>query len=166
MRASESISDEAAEDFDSPGAPHSGTGSERAVRGAATPGSDLDARYGRTAGRTRRVRLTWWLGAAAFVVVFAAWLVWAGGSPNPVDARDTAHTVLDEHAVSVSFEVSMPPGQAASCALQAMNESFAIVGWKVVEIPASTERTRAFTERVRTTELSVTGLIYRCWPVE
>jgi hypothetical protein len=33
-----------------------------------------------------------------------------------------------------------------------------------VKIPASERRTRAFTERVNTTELAVTGLIYRCWP--
>ncbi len=161
MRVSDPVSDEAAEDFDSSGTPPSGGG---VLDTSARP--DLDKRYGRSAGRGRRIRLVWWLAAVGFVVVLTAWVVWAGGSPNPVDARDTAHTVLGEHAVSVSFEVSMPPGQAAACALQAMNESFAIVGWKVVDIPASTQRTRAFTETVRTTELSVTGLIYRCWPVE
>jgi hypothetical protein len=37
------------------------------------------------------------------------------------------------------------------------------VGWKVVDIPASDVATRGITETVRTTEQSVTGLIYRCW---
>ena len=50
-----------------------------------------------------------------------------------------------------------------SCALQALNAEFAIVGWKIVELPGGTERTRAFVENVRVTEPAVTGLIYRCW---
>ncbi|MCU1638029.1 MAG: hypothetical protein JWL94_676 [Microbacteriaceae bacterium] len=107
-----------------------------------------------------------WAAAAAFVVVFTAWVVWGGldGTTASVDAVDTGHKVLDEHGVNVAWRVSLPPGDEARCALQAQNEAHGIVGWKIVEIPASERRTRAFTERVNTTELAVTGLIYRCWP--
>jgi len=47
--------------------------------------------------------------------------------------------------------------------VQALNSTFAIVGWVIVDVAASSERTRTFTKTVRTTELAVTGLIYRCW---
>jgi hypothetical protein len=47
--------------------------------------------------------------------------------------------------------------------LQALNEQFAIVGWKIVELPPGGDRTRAFVENIRVTEPAVTGLIYRCW---
>ena len=51
----------------------------------------------------------------------------------------------------------------ATCALEVENEAHAIVGWKVVEIDASDRFTRSFTDTVRTSQPSVTGLIYRCW---
>ena len=50
-----------------------------------------------------------------------------------------------------------------SCALQAQNSTFAIVGWTIVDVPASDRRVRTLGADVRTTELAVTGLIYRCW---
>jgi hypothetical protein len=37
------------------------------------------------------------------------------------------------------------------------------VGWKVVRLEPSEQRTRHLTEVVRTSEPAVTGLIYRCW---
>ncbi|MFL0712076.1 MAG: hypothetical protein ACJLS2_04955 [Microcella pacifica] len=35
----------------------------------------------------------------------------------------------------MQWEVSAPPGTAVECALQALNSSFGIVGWTIVEIP-------------------------------
>ena len=61
------------------------------------------------------------------------------------------------------LEVTAEPGTPINCVAQALNEEFAPVGWKVLEIPASEQRTRQFTTDVLTTELGNTGLIYRCW---
>jgi hypothetical protein len=125
----------------------------------------IDARYGRTGIRRRRDRLILWILAGLFVVVFGAWVIWAGlDSVKPViDARDIGYTINDEHSVSVTFEVSVPTGTATSCAVEALNESFTVVGWKVVDLPPSNQFTRTFTEQLHTSELSNTGLIYRCW---
>ena len=127
--------------------------------------TELDERYGRTPSRRRWSRRGAWATAAAFVVIFTAWVIWGGldGTTASVDAVDTAHEVIDDHTVSVSWRLSVPPGQAAQCALQAQNEAHSIVGWKIVDVPASDRRTRGFDEVVNTTELAVTGLIYRCW---
>ena len=106
-----------------------------------------------------------WAAAAAFVLIFTAWVIWGGldGTATTVDSRDTGHRVVDAHSVDVTWQVTLPPGQSAQCAIEAQNEAHSIVGWKIVEVPASEQRTRAFTETVKTTELAVTGLIYRCW---
>ncbi|WP_051973127.1 DUF4307 domain-containing protein [Cryobacterium sp. MLB-32] len=131
----------------------------------ASVGPDLESRYGRTpATRTRDRRLLWALGGI-FAIVLTAWVVWTGldGASEKVEARDTRHTIIDEHSVSVTFEVSMPVNSPASCAVQALNESFTVVGWKVIDLPPSDLYTRSFTEVVNTTELSNTGLIYKCW---
>ncbi len=127
--------------------------------------TDLEARYGRTPAQSSRDRRLLWILAGSFFIVIAAWVVWAGlDSSKPlIEARDTRHSIIDENSVSITFEVSMPTGTPASCAVEALNQSFTIVGWKVIDLPASDRYTRSFTEIVRTTELSNTGLIYRCW---
>ena len=126
---------------------------------------DLANRYGRTRANTRRTRLIALVTAAVFAVVLVGWVVWAGldNSGAQLEAKDTGHTVIDEHSVSIDFLLTVPAGSTASCALQAQSAKFAIVGWKVVEIPASDKATRGITEVIRTTEQAVTGLIYRCW---
>ena len=126
---------------------------------------DLDARYGRTASSTRRTRVVVIASALAFTVVFVLWLVWGGllGAPAQFQAVDTAHRLVDDKTVDVTWQFTVEPGTDARCAVQALNQSFAIVGWKIVDVPASTVRTRDLTERVLTTEPAVTGLIYRCW---
>jgi hypothetical protein len=126
---------------------------------------NLDARYGRTPSGRGRDRRLLWIVAGGFALVLVAWVVWAGldGSAPQIEARDTRHSIIDEHSVSVTFEVSMPKGSSASCAVEALNENFTIVGWKVVDLPPSDLYTRSVTEIIRTTELSNTGLIYRCW---
>jgi hypothetical protein len=128
---------------------------------------DLDARYGRSSRKTRQDRMIAWIAAAAFVIVFAAWVIWAGldGSGDSISTRDTGHKIIDDRQTRVSFEVTMDPGLQAQCALQVQNDAHAIVGWKIVDVPVSAKRTQSFTEVVRTSELGVTGLIYRCWPV-
>ena len=127
--------------------------------------TDLDARYGRTRSSAARTRAIVIASALAFAAVFAAWLLWAGilGAPAQFQAVDIAHTVIDDGTVDVTWQFTVEPGTDARCAVQALNSTFAIVGWKVVDVPASPVRTRDLTQRLLTTEPAVTGLIYRCW---
>ncbi|TQL47287.1 uncharacterized protein DUF4307 [Homoserinimonas aerilata] len=128
--------------------------------------TEIEARYGRTPARAARTRLVAWIVGLGFVAVFAAWVVWVAfdGTSATIDARDIGHSIIDDSTVTVSFEVSMAAGTRAECALQVQNEQHAIVGWKIVDIPASEKYTQSMTETVRSTELGVTGLLYRCWP--
>ncbi len=105
-----------------------------------------------------------WAAASGVLLVVGAWVVWGGfdSLQTGVDVFDTGHSVVDERTVSVTWQVTMDPGSTARCAIEAQNEAHAIVGWKVVEVPPSTLRTRSITEEVATTELAVTGLINRC----
>ncbi len=125
----------------------------------------LDARYGRTPGKRQRDRAIMVVTAALFVVVFAAWVVWAGldnGQGN-LNAQDIGHRIVDDSTVTVTWQVSVTPGTRVACALEAQNSAHAIVGWKIVELPASASLTNQYTETVRTSQRAVTGLIYRCW---
>jgi Domain of unknown function (DUF4307) len=97
--------------------------------------------------------------------VLTAWIVWAGllGENAKLEANDTGHVIVSDSLVTVRFDVTVNPGAKVGCALEALNGSFTVVGWKLISLPASSERTRAFSEDVRTSEQAVTGLIYRCW---
>jgi hypothetical protein len=125
----------------------------------------LEDRYGRTSQRRRRSRLIAILAAAGVVVVVVAWVLWVGlfGPAASLGSRDLGYVVQGDDAIEVRYEVTTNPGDTASCALQALNSDFGIVGWKVVEIPPSDRGTRQFQQTLVTSEEAVTGLIYRCW---
>lgn len=126
---------------------------------------DLAERYGRTRSSRIRTRVLVVASALVFAILFVAWLVWGGllEAPAQFEARDTGHRIVSDSRVEVSWQFTVDPGTDARCAVQALNSTFGIVGWKVVEVPASSRRIRELSETVATTELAVTGLIYRCW---
>jgi hypothetical protein len=126
----------------------------------------LAARYGRTRTHRTRDRLLLIGGAIAFAIVLIAWVVWAGldGQRPSVEATDTGHRLLNEQrAVEVTWTLSVPPGNETACIVQAFDDNFTVVGWRVVEIPASDTHLRSFTETVRVAREANTGLISRCW---
>jgi hypothetical protein len=134
-------------------------------RAARTDAGDLAERYGRTPSTRRRNRLLYTALAVAVGIVVVAWVLWAGldQAGGTIDAEDTGHHIIDDRTVSISYQVSMPVGSTASCALQVQNEAHGIIGWLIVKIPASRLYTTTHTNTVRTAEPAVTGLIYRCW---
>lgn len=122
-------------------------------------------RYGlsdQAATRNKAMGIFAGVGAA---IVLVAWLWWAGlAQPNAqFETRDLGWQEIDDRTISVSFEVTVEPGSPLSCAVQALNAQYGIVGWVIADIPAATERTRVFSQEVRTSETAVTGLLYRCW---
>lgn len=125
----------------------------------------LDARYGRTAPRRARTRLIAILAGAGVLVVVVAWVIWAGllGPSASLETRDLGYTLQDASTIEVRYEVTVDAGRSVACAVQALDAGFEIVGWKVVELPASEQVTRRFSETLRTSQEAVTGLIYRCW---
>ncbi len=127
--------------------------------------SRIAARYGRTPAKKRRDRLIYLVAGAAAAIIVVAWVLWAGldQAGGTLDAEDKGSTIVNARTVSISYEVSMPVGQTASCALQVQNKAHGIVGWRIVTVPASTRYTTSYTNTVLSSEQGVTGLIYRCW---
>jgi Domain of unknown function (DUF4307) len=129
------------------------------------PTPDLDARYGRTPQLRRRRR---WFGIAAAVAVaavFAAWVVWAGfsGTAHVLEAQDIGYTKVGDDQIMVRWELTVDPGTEVQCAVKALDERYEIVGWDVVDIPASEELTRPMAHTMRIVAPATTGLISSCW---
>ncbi len=132
---------------------------------ATTTAAGLDDRYGRTPDRRRRGRLLGIVAAIAVVLVFVAWVVWAGldQTSDGLDSTDVGYSVVSDHETVVHSQVSVDPGTEAKCAVQVLDKTYSIVGWKVVTLPAADQRTRTITTQVATTTRGVTGLIHDCW---
>jgi hypothetical protein len=125
----------------------------------------LDQRYGRTRSRRVRGRLLAVIVGVGVLAVAVAWVLWVGlfSTSASIDTQDVGFTVVDPHTIDVRSQISTDPNTAVTCSVEALNEKFAIVGWKVVKLPAVAERNRVITTTLRTSEPAVTGLIGSCW---
>lgn len=125
-----------------------------------TTALELDERY----GRGRRKRATWVIGGAIalVVVVIASWVTVAQ-SMNSVDADDLSYELVDEHSVTVRFQVTAPQGRDLACAVEALDEEFGVVGWKIVEIPAGDSHMQQLSATIPTVAEATTGLVNSCW---
>lgn len=125
----------------------------------------LDQRYGRTRGHRIRSRWIAVIAGAGVLIVVIAWVLWVGlfGASASIETQDVGYVLVDQHTIDVKSQISTDPGTVVHCSIEALNEKFAIVGWKVVKLPAVEKRNRVVTERLRTSEPAVTGSIGSCW---
>jgi MFS family permease len=119
----------------------------------------LADRYGRkTNAKQVNRRLVIGL-AAVLIAIFVGWATWVTvDGANQVKSQDLAYEVLGPEQTSVRFSVSSPAGIAV-CAIQVLNQSYAVVGYRELEISQSGE----YEVLVNTTEPGVTGLVDKCW---
>jgi hypothetical protein len=131
----------------------------------ATASAAIDARYGRTPQKRRRDRWLYIGGGVAVAIVVIAWVIWAGldQAGASLETEDVGSVIINASTVQVNYEVSMPVGQTAKCALQVQAADHSIVGWKIVNVPASKQFTNNYSEIVRAVGKPTTGLIYECW---
>ena len=132
--------------------------------------TSLANRYGakkrRLSSGTKRA-----IGGAALAagIGFMAW-VSTSNSLTDVSYKDIGYVTTDATLAEVDFQVTREPETAVRCAIKALDSKFAVVGWKVVEIPPSEAtgtadggRTVAQRVSVRTESLSVSGVVDSCW---
>ncbi|WP_026534358.1 DUF4307 domain-containing protein [Arthrobacter sp. H14] len=135
--------------------------------------SSLANRYGspkrRLSRRARVIIIS--AGLLAGVIMMGIFTVLS--STPAVTSKDVGFQVTDSTQAFVEFRVTKDPEATAQCAVQVLNSSFAIVGWKVATIGPTPEtegvndgRTTAERISVRTESLGVSGGVNSCWIVE
>ncbi len=84
-------------------------------------------------------RWPWIVGGGLALLVIGAfsWMTVAQSMAS-VDADDLGFTLVDEHSVEVSFQVTGVQGRDVVCALEALDEEFGVVGWKSSRSPPGT----------------------------
>lgn len=127
----------------------------------------LAMRYGKRQKTTNPKKRIFFISAISAVLV--GLIVWWGtandvlGLGPEATFRDLGFENLTENSVTVNFELTATEGYETACAIQAQNPSFAIVGWKVIIYPPSSERIRFMSETITTSEPATTGLVAYCW---
>ena len=106
---------------------------------AASPPSDLNARYGRS-GRSRRPLL---IGVAGVIALAGlAWLIWVAWvqSNPPVTSQLQGFEIVSPTSVKATVKVDRSKSVAANCRLQAKAADFSIVGEVTLTVPAAREQ--------------------------
>jgi hypothetical protein len=125
-----------------------------------TTAQELDERYGRTRSRRRP-----WIIAIVIALLGVGAFAWmtAAREMQSVDADDLGFDLVDSHSVTVRFQLTGVQGKNVACVVEALDEEFGVVGWKVVEIAAGEDHSQAVSATVPTVAEATTGLVNTCW---
>lgn len=109
------------------------------------------------------------IGALAVGIGYLGW-VSTSNSLNSVTFKDIGYSTPDGTLAQVDFQVTREPGTAVKCAVKALDSKYAVVGWKVVNIPAdaadlASNGGRTLNQRIDliTESPSVSGVVDSCW---
>lgn len=80
---------------------------------------------------------------------------------NPVQYQDLSFRT-SQWSTEIDFEVTKPAASTAICELQALNNQFAIVGFRTVELGPTETSTNRYSVALNTTQLATTGLVESC----
>ena len=123
----------------------------------------LDERYGRRPARPgRRRALVVLLGL--LVAAAAAWAVWAAGAVtrSSLTWQDAGSDVVSPAVVRVSFVVRAAPGTHVVCAVRAVDDAGAVVGWLDVPVVAPGSGPATPTVTVPTSQPATGGGVSSC----
>lgn len=120
--------------------------------------------------RQTRKRIIW--GTLGVAVVGTAFFTWQTSVPD-VTSKDVGFLIQDAGNASVDFDITKAPETTVQCAVQVLNETYAVVGWEVVEIGPNTPdegidngRTTTHRAQLRTESEGVSGGVNACWVLD
>lgn len=130
----------------------------------------LRNRYG-APRRERRIGPRGWIGIVLAVTlltaVFVVWVVLARQSAPTF--KNIGFEVVSEARATADFELTKRPEDVVTCAVEALNQEYAVVGWSEVTVASVPEDrlsdagTSAHRAAVRTTNLATTAVVDSCW---
>ncbi|MFP5313128.1 MAG: DUF4307 domain-containing protein [Actinomycetes bacterium] len=132
--------------------------------------TSLANRYGAKKRRLSPTAARAFIGVAlAAGIGFLAWVT-TSNALSGVTFKDVGYSTTDATLAEVDFQVTREPSSPVKCAVKALDSKFAVVGWKVVDIPPTVAdgtpdggRTVAQRVTVRTESASVSGVVDSCW---
>jgi hypothetical protein len=120
----------------------------------------MASRYGQKPKRSRKYWL--WISVIGIALMALGALVAAMANFNPVQSKDIGFSVKNATQVVLDIEISKPKAATAICSLESLNEQFAQVGYKEIEIGPQETDTVRLSVSINTTELATTALVDEC----
>ncbi|MEV7647486.1 DUF4307 domain-containing protein [Arthrobacter sp. NPDC089319] len=117
---------------------------------------------------SRRTKLALAGGGLGVAVVVAGFFALGQDGPQ-VESKDVGFAVADAGHMTVDFQVTKDPEATVQCAVQALSDNYAVVGWKVATIgpaDATAAGTTAHRVQLRTDSLAVSGGVDSCWAAD
>lgn len=128
----------------------------------------LSTRYGAARRRPSRAAQRWAVISALTVALAAvAWFT-STMAFGQLEHQDVGYTIESQTRASVDYEVTKDFDATAQCMLHVLDESYAIVGARIVTIgphdgTSAADRSQYFRSDLRTEHLGVTGIVDSCW---
>ncbi|MFM5903479.1 MAG: DUF4307 domain-containing protein [Microbacteriaceae bacterium] len=120
----------------------------------------LEDRYGKSAAPKRKMIVVL---AALLLTVFFVWAIAVSFfAPATAKASVLGYQVVNAQSTEVRFTVSKTAKVDAVCEVEVLNNSYAVVGFLEVSVPADAPADKVFEVAVNTTQLGVTGVVDAC----
>lgn len=102
------------------------------------------------------------LGVVA-IVLSIAYIAWASWGVPTLRGKDVGFNIISSELSEFTFDAAKPEDLTMTCRINALNQSFAQVGTRDVEIGPADKFEQRFTVEIRTTERPVSITLDRCW---
>jgi hypothetical protein len=124
----------------------------------------LANRYGNSKAKARNQRILWSSVAAGLVVAFFVWSISINfAAPSKISAVVQSFTIVDEIQARMTIDVENPSQQDGVCAVQVLNSSYAVVGYKELAVAGDLGEKPTLEAVLNTTDLGVSATVDRCW---
>ncbi|GAA1807778.1 DUF4307 domain-containing protein [Nesterenkonia flava] len=133
--------------------------------------STMTQRYG-TPKRGLSPRAQRWGIIGALVIALAAAIYFTVGmAVGQLEYRDVGYTIHSDTQATVDYQVTKDFDATAQCTLHVLDDSYAIVGSRIVTLgphegATSADRSQYYRSDLRTEYRGVTGVVDNCWLLE
>ncbi|KTR40912.1 MULTISPECIES: DUF4307 domain-containing protein [Rothia] len=129
--------------------------------------STLDQRYGKKPARTRPSRRALALLAVLVLVLASGFVAWIAAHRGTAPTyQEKSVQVSSPLRTSLDFDLTKRPDDDVRCAVQAVNDQRAVVGWKEIQVGRDAGATSRQHVDLLTTGRAETATVESCWVVD
>ena len=124
----------------------------------------LANRYGNSKAKARNQRILWTSVGAVLLIAFFIWSIAINFSaPSKITAEIQSFSVISEIQTRMTVSVENPTQQDATCAVQVLSNSYAVVGYKELKVDGDLGKAAVIEAVLNTTNQGVSATVDRCW---
>ncbi|MFT4147907.1 MAG: DUF4307 domain-containing protein [Micrococcaceae bacterium] len=124
--------------------------------------TSLDQRYGRKPTKLSKKNLI--VLSVAILIASLAVIAWfAVKMTKAPSVSDISGTLEANKSVTVNFTVNNPTQNNIRCGVRALNNHYAVVGYKAMDIDAQKEATASYSVNLLTDSPATSADVEKCW---